>query len=261
MYKTIIVNIDKRGVVEIRMNRPEVRNAFDDVLIAEMTESLNELANHQAIKVLKLTSTGEHFSAGADLNWMMKMKFNSELENRKDALNLAALFKTLAEFPKPTIAIVKGCAFGGAVGLSCCCDFVYAEQDAIFCLSEVKLGLVPATISPYVVSALGMRATRHYMMSAEEINIEQALKLGLVSKTFDKYKLCENVELFIEKLLGNGSVAMRRCKELLKEIENKSIDEEVINYTSELIAEIRVSDEAQEGLSKFLYKKRNAEQK
>lgn len=249
------VTIDPRGVASLVLNRPEVHNAFDDLMIAELIAQLDNLAADDQVKVLVLKSNGKNFSAGADLNWMRSMAKKDYQQNLEDAVELATLMHKLDKFPKPTLALVQGAAFGGAVGLVACCDIAIAEANASFCLSEVKIGLIPAVISPYVMRALGERQCRRYFLTAERFNAETAEKLGLLHDVVQEQSLETAAEPLLQALLQNSPAAVSAAKALLHNIYNRKISNNVIAHTTQAIAEIRVSPEGQEGLSTFLEKR------
>ena len=248
-------SLDNRGVAYLVLNRPEKHNAFDDVLISQMTTLLNTAAADKSVRALVLKAQGKNFCAGADLGWMQRMARYSEQENKDDAHNLAVLLDTLYRFPKPTIARVQGAAFGGAVGLIACCDMAIASKLSKFCLSEVKLGLIPATISPYVIKAMGERIARRYFMTAEVFSSRRARRLGLISETVTEDALDDTVNDLLEQLLKNGPQAVMAAKALSQDIAVREIDADLLIETSERIAHIRVSEEGQEGLSAFLEKR------
>lgn len=250
------VTIDPRGVASLVLNRPEVHNAFDDLMIAELIAQLDSLAADNQVKVLVLKSNGKNFSAGADLNWMRSMAKKDYQQNLDDAAGLASLMHKLDTFPKPTLVLVQGAAFGGAVGLVACCDIALAEENASFCLSEVKIGLIPAVISPYVMRALGERQSRRYFLTAERFNASTAATLGLVHQVVSNDTLENQAEPLVQALLQNSPAAVSAAKNLLQQIYNKNINNEVIAHTTQAIAEIRVSAEGQEGLSAFLEKRK-----
>ncbi|TGN39204.1 enoyl-CoA hydratase/isomerase family protein [Marinobacter confluentis] len=254
----VVLNQRTRGVTEVVLNYPEKRNAFDDLIIRRLIDALEQVARDENTRVVIVRSEGKHFSAGADLSWMRRMAGNSREENLADARQLARLMSTLNQLPKPVIGLVQGAAFGGAVGLAACCDMVLATDNATFCLSEVKLGLIPATISPYVVRAIGERQARRYFLTAEVFTAAKAQELGLV------HILCEDADALqsrcdelIEQLMMNGPSALAASKELIFAVSHQPITPELIEDTSKRIASIRVSDEGQEGLNAFL-EKRNA---
>ena len=251
----LLIEIEN-GVAKLILNRPDVHNAFDDLLIAKIITALTQIETNDDIRVVVLTSQGKHFSAGADLNWMKRMAILSEQENRDDAQQLAELMHQLNNLNKPTIALVNGAAYGGAVGLIACCDIAIATQRSRFCLSEVKIGLSPAVISPFVIGAIGERAARRYFLSAEAFDAQKAEQLGLLHDVVaDEVALAEQGEQLINVLLQNSPQAMNKTKQLIKEVSRGSIDKNMRDYTVNLIASIRVSDEGQEGLSSFLEKR------
>ncbi|WP_110456235.1 enoyl-CoA hydratase-related protein [Shewanella algidipiscicola] len=241
------------GVGEMVLNRADKHNAFDEVMISEMIAALDSFASNDDCQVLVLKANGKNFSAGADLNWMRKQAMMDFEQNLADANELATLMHTLDKFPKPTIALVQGAAFGGALGLICASDIAIANERASFCLSEVKLGLIPAVISPYVVRAMGQRASRRYMLTAERFNAETALKLNVIHEIADD--LDAAAAPIIAALLSNSPQGMAWVKTLLSRLEDGVIDDDTLSYTSERIARIRVSDEGQEGLNAFFDKR------
>ncbi len=254
-YKTITTSLNAAGIAELVLNRAEVHNAFDDNMIAELIDALNSLAANPAVRLLLLKSLGKNFSAGADLNWMRSMAKKNYQQNLEDAGQLAELMRLLDSFPAPTIALVQGAAFGGALGLVSCCDIALAEQGASFCLSEVKIGLIPAVISPYVMRAIGERASRRYFLTAERFDASTALNLGLVHQVVETSGLDTAAEHFVGILLNNSPAALRSAKELMAAVHNQPINQRLIADTSERIAAIRVSAEGQEGLTAFLQKR------
>lgn len=250
--------MESRFVGVLTLNRPELHNAFGDRMIAEINSALAELAAEPELRVLLLTSTGKSFSAGADLNWMRSMAQKNFDENLSDAGELARLMQTLNEFPAPTIALVQGAAFGGAVGLVACCDMALAGPKASFCLSEVKIGLIPAVISPYVVSAIGERASRRYFTTAERFDAETAQTLGLISQRLDEdhpEALRAAAQPLIDAIVSNSPAAVQAAKQLVAFVAKAPIDSATIHETSRRIAAIRVSAEGQEGLTAFLDKR------
>ena len=245
--------VDERGVARLTLNRPDVHNAFDDVMIGELIAALTQAADDDNVRVLVLQSAGKNFSAGADLNWMRSMADKDYQQNIDDAGELSLLMQRLDELPKPTIALVQGAAFGGAVGLAACCDMVLAQPKTSFCLSEVKIGLIPAVISPYVVKAIGERQARRYMLTAERFFADDALQLGLVHRIVDDFEGALNE--WLEALLNNSPQALGACKQLIANVGSRPVDDRVRRHTIEAIAEIRVSAEGQEGLNAFLQKR------
>ncbi|WDE14557.1 enoyl-CoA hydratase/isomerase family protein [Thalassomonas haliotis] len=251
----VMVEVDRYGVATVTLNNPDKHNAFDDAIIAELTSAFTGIANNDDIRVMVLASTGKSFSAGADLGWMKRMAGYSYEENLKDANALAIMLKTLNFMPQATIAKIQGAAFGGAVGLASCCDIVIASEKASFCLSEVKLGLIPATISPYVVNAMGLKACRRYFQTAERFFADKAQHLGLVDEVVSPEALDEAVDKMIRTLLANSPLAMRRAKTLAFDVAYQDIDDKLLQDTSERIAAIRVSQQGQEGLTAFFEKR------
>lgn len=254
-YQTIQTSLSPDGVAELVLNRPEVHNAFGDVTIAEMQQALREFAAHPAVRVLLLKSNGKNFSAGADLNWMRSMAQKNYQQNLDDAAELAELMRLLDSFPAPTLALVQGAAFGGALGLVACCDIALAEPGASFCLSEVKIGLIPAVISPYVMRAIGERACRRYFLTAERFSADTALQLGLVHQLAEAGQLDVAADAMVRGLLQNSPAALRCAKELMAAVYQQPINSSLIASTTARIAAIRVSAEGQEGLTAILEKR------
>ncbi len=252
---TVTSSIDSRGVATIAMNRPEKHNAFDDAVIAELRSAFDAIAANDAVRVVVLAAEGKSFSAGGDLGWMKRMAEYDYEDNLADARLLADMLKALYDLPQPTIARVQGAAYGGAVGLVSCCDMAVASERATFALSEVKIGLVPATISPYVIRAIGERAARRYFCTGERFTADKALQLGLVSEVVDSEGLDAALEHLVHALLQNGPQAVRQAKQLVSEVAGQAITPSLVEGTCELIARIRTSDEGQEGLGAFLEKR------
>ncbi|EIJ41899.1 enoyl-CoA hydratase/carnithine racemase [Beggiatoa alba B18LD] len=251
----LMMNIDERGVAILTINRPEVHNAFDDALITYLTGTLMQLEDNPDVRVIVLKANGEHFSTGMDLRWLQKVMSYSKEENIHDAMALATLMKTLNQLSIPTIAIVQGATYGASVGLVACCDMVIASKQALFGLSEVKLGLIPAVISPYVIEAIGKRAARRYFLTGEIFDAHVAQQLGLVSEVVSPEELENYCNTLITHLLQNGPQAISAAKELVRAVSHGVIDDAMIALTAELIAMIRVSDEGREGISAFLEKR------
>lgn len=252
-----ILVTDRGPVRQIALNRPDVHNAFDDALIAELTAALVEAGQDPAVRALVLTGTGASFSAGADLNWMRSMAGASEDENREDSLRLAALVRTLQFLPKPTLARVNGAAYGGGVGLIAACDIAIGSDTAKFGLTEVKLGLVPAVISPYVVAAIGVREARRLFLTGETFDAAEACRIGLMHRIVPADALDEAVDATLRLLAKAGPQAQREAKQLA--LRMGGIDEDgagrIDRENAELIARLRVSAEGQEGLGAFLDKR------
>ena len=252
----VITEIDNLGVARVTLSNPEKHNTFDDQIITQLTEAFSAVASNADVRVMVLGSEGKSFSAGADLDWMKRMANYSYDENLQDAQALALMLKTLNELPQPSIARVQGAAFGGAVGLVSCCDMAVAATAATFSLSEVKIGLVPATIGPYVIAAIGERAARRYFTTAERFNAQTAKHIGLLSEVIDAEHLDDQVNLLVNALLANGPEAILAAKQLVSDISGQTIDQNLIDHTCEVIAGIRVSEQGQEGLNAFLEKRK-----
>lgn len=261
MSESVQLDIDDRGVATVTLNNPDKHNAFDDEIIAALSEAFDRVAGNQQARVMVLASNGRSFSAGADLAWMQRMAGYSHEENLRDARALADMLARLNGLPIPTIARVQGAAFGGAVGLVSCCDMAVGTARASFSLSEVKIALIPATISPYVVAAIGERAARRYFTTAERFSSEEALRVGLLSQVVDEDELDAAVAGLAEQVIANGPLAVRAAKHLVAEVAGKAIDAELVELTCQRIADIRVSEEGQEGLAAFLEKRAPAWQK
>ena len=257
-FHTLELIRDPRGFATLWLDRPDRHNALDAQLIAELGTVLAEIASDQELRFLLLRGRGRHFCAGADLAWMQASANLDAAANRADSERLAEVMYRLQALPLPTLAVVQGAAFGGAVGLVSCCDLALAASDATFCLSEVRIGLVPAVIAPFVIRALGERAARRYMLGAERFSGERAAELGLVAETAPAADLEPLVEAWIARLLDNGPQALRACKRLLEGAGEGAPSAEVRQFTEGLIAAVRVTPEAQEGLAAFLEKRRPA---
>ncbi|HUQ28577.1 MAG TPA: enoyl-CoA hydratase/isomerase family protein [Usitatibacter sp.] len=250
--------IERQGPVGlITLNRPERHNAFDDALIAELTEAFRSMEAEDGVRVVVLSGMGKSFSAGADLNWMKRMAGFSLDENRRDAMGLAALMRTIAHFRKPTLARVHGAAYGGGVGLVACCDIAVASQGATFALSEAKLGLIPAVISPYVVAAIGERAARRYFLTAERFDAAEAWRLGLVHDiASNESELDDKLGEIVDALLACSPAAQMEAKALIRAVAGRPVTSELIQDTAERIAKMRASPEGREGVAAFLEKRR-----
>lgn len=244
------------GVATISLDRPQLHNAFDDALIADLTEALRRVGADPTVRAVVLSAEGKSFSAGADLNWMRRMASYSEAENVADAKALAELMRVLNFLPKPTVARVQGAAYGGGVGLVACCDVALAAEGATFCLSEVKLGLIPAVISPYVVAAIGARAARRYFQTAEVFSAAEAQRLGLVHEVCAAEALDEAVDRVLARILEGGPEAQAASKDLIFAVADRLVDESLIDDTARRIAARRASAEGREGLAAFLEKRK-----
>ena len=250
--------ISDRGVATVSLNNPDKHNAFDDAIIEALSAAFDKVAADSTVRVMVLASNGRNFSAGADLGWMKRMASYSRDENLRDARALAEMLAKLEGLPVPTIARVQSAAFGGAVGLVSCCDMAVGSARASFALSEVKIGLIPATISPYVIKAIGERASRRDMTTVERLFADEALALGLLSQVADEDDLDAAVDALVEQVLVNSPAAVRAAKQLVADVAARPVDAELIEDTCQRIADIRVSEEGQEGLQAFLEKRQPA---
>jgi len=254
-YRTIEVAA-RNAIAIVTLNRPEVHNAFNETLIAELTGALRTLAVDESVRAVVLIGAGESFCAGADLNWMRKMATFSKPENLADAKALAAMLATLNEMPQPTIARVHGSAFGGGVGLVACCDIAIGAPGASFALSETKLGLVPGAISPYVIEAIGARAARRYFLTAERFTAAEAFRLGLLHDLAQLNELDARINELLGFLVTAGPRAQSEAKQLIRSVAHRPIDTTVILQTARRIARVRATPEGREGIAAFLGKRR-----
>ncbi|MCB4436544.1 enoyl-CoA hydratase/isomerase family protein [Alteromonas sp. McT4-15] len=255
MEQAVTYVVDERDVAIVTLNRPEKHNAFDDEMIAELTRLFKQAGEDTRVRALVLQAKGKSFSAGADLNWMKKMASYTQAQNESDAMGLATMLQTLYTLPKPTIARVQGAAFGGAVGLIACCDIAIGSKLSKFCLSEVKIGLIPATISPYVVEAMGARVCRRYFQTAEVFSARRARRLGLLSESVTEDELDSTIDGIISGIVKNGPHAVAQSKALVQWVASQPINDALLGETSKLIAQVRTSEEGQEGLGAFLEKR------
>ena len=252
-----MLNVDIRNAVaRVTLDRPEVRNAFDDSLISSLTQAFREIDANPAVRLLVLGGKGAAFCAGADLNWMKRMATYGYEQNVADAEALATMLATLDRMKKPTIARVHGPAFAGGTGLVAACDIAVGTPDAKFCFSEAKLGLSPATISPYVMRAIGERAARRYFLTAEVFGAEEAYRIGLLSLLTSPEDLDATIEALVQHLLAGGPEAHAKIKDLLRAVSHRPVDDALAAETARRIAEIRVSPEGKEGIASFLEKRK-----
>ncbi len=251
------LTLDTAGsVATITLTRPEVRNAFNEQAIAELTAAFSALGQVDGIRAIVLAATGTAFCAGADLNWMKKMAHYSEDENRADAMQLANMLHTIYTCPKPVVAKVHGDCYAGGMGLVAACDIAVAAEDSHFCLSEVKLGLIPATISPYVIKAMGENAARRYFLTAERFNAREALRIGLVQEVATAATLDGQVDAIASALAANSPNAVREAKALVRDIAGQPVTDTLVADTAHRIAQIRASEEGREGVASFLEKRK-----
>lgn len=254
MYETLEIERDGK-VATIWMNRPAVFNAFDEQLIAELAAACRELDGDPTVRVVVLGGRGKHFSAGADLNWMKRAAQFTEAQNLDDARKFAGMLRTLSQMSKPTIARVQGAALGGGTGLTAACDMAVAASDAVFSTSEVRFGIIPSAISPYVLRAIGPRHALRYFQSAERIAAERALAIGLVGDVVPVEELDACVGKLVDALVAGGPLAQKAAKELIAAVDGQKIDEIISEETARRIARQRATDEAKDGIAAFLDKR------
>ncbi|MBA1279413.1 gamma-carboxygeranoyl-CoA hydratase [Stutzerimonas stutzeri] len=257
-FQTIELEYSAKGFATLWLNRPEKNNAFNAEMIRELVLAIDQVQANKDLRFLLLRGRGKHFSAGADLAWMQQSAKLDFEANLTDARELAELMYSLYHLKLPTLAVVQGAAFGGAVGLIACCDMAIGAHDAQLSLSEVRIGLAPAVISPFVVKAIGERATRRYAMTGERFSGERACELGLLSETYATAELDDGLDSWINNLLLNSPQAMRASKDLMREASSALLSPALRRYTENAIARIRVSPEGQEGLNAFLEKRKPA---
>ena len=249
--------IERRGAVAVvTLNRPEVRNAFDDALIAALAANFKALDDDDDVRAVVLAGNGPAFCAGADLNWMRRMADYGYEQNLHDAMGLAVMLQTIDCMKKPVVARVHGPAFAGGTGLVAACDIAVGTPEAKFCLSEAKLGLSPATISPYVVRAMGERAARRYFLTAEVFDAQEALRIGMLSALVPSAELDAAIDALLKHLLAGGREALAKIKDLIRAVASRPIDDAMVADTARRIAEIRVSAEGKEGIASFLDKRK-----
>lgn len=244
------------AIATVTLDRPEVRNAFNDELIVQLMRAFADLGGRDDVRCIVLAANGAAFCAGADLNWMKRMADYTREENLADAGALAAMLQAIYECPKPTIAQVQGDVYAGGMGLVACCDIAVALDTSHFCLSEVKLGLVPATISPYVIRAMGARAAHRYFLTAERFDAAEARRLGLVHEVVHTGALQQHVAEIARALVNAGPEAVQACKRLLRDVAGREITPELVQRTVTGIADIRAGAEGREGVQSFLQKRK-----
>jgi methylglutaconyl-CoA hydratase len=254
-YETLNIDIAER-LATVTLDRPDVRNAFNEQAIAELTAAFTALGQVESIGAIVLAANGTAFCAGADLNWMKKMAGYSHDENRADAMQLANMLRAIYLCPKPVVAKVQGDCYAGGMGLVAACDIAVAVEDAHFCLSEVKLGLIPATISPYVIKAMGENAARRYFLTAERFNAREALRIGFVHEVATAAALDGQVDIIAKALMANSPNAVREAKTLVRDIAGQSVTDALVADTAQRIAHIRASEEGREGVRSFLEKRK-----
>ncbi len=254
-YETLAVTIADK-VATVTLNRPDVRNAFNEFTIAELALAFDELGRSDAVRAIVLAANGPAFCAGADLNWMKKMALYSHAENSEDAGKLADMLRTIYLCPKPVVAKVQGDCYAGGMGLVAACDIAVSASAACYCLSEVKLGLIPATISPYVIKAMGENAARRYFLTAERFSAQEAHRIGFVHDVVAAESLDAHVEAIVKALVTSSPNAVREAKVLVRDVSGKAVDAALVMDTAERIANIRATDEGREGVASFLEKRK-----
>jgi methylglutaconyl-CoA hydratase len=250
----ISIEMNTHGVARVGLNRPDVHNALNDIVIRELYDAFDMLGRHKEVRVITLTGTGKSFSAGADLTWMQRAASQSQDENQADAVRLAQMFDTLNACPKPVVGLVNGAALGGGVGLTACCDIVVAATSATFGLTEVRLGLIPATISPYVIAKIGAAQARRFMLTGERFDAATAKAIGLVHEVADDIETA--AQPIVDALLSNGPNAMADTKRLIRDVAGRDLTPELRDMTAQRIAARRASDEGSEGMAAFLDKRK-----
>lgn len=255
MTNNLILTSVEKGIATLTINRPDAHNAFDEHVIASLSGKLDALQIERDVHTVILRGAGKSFSAGADLNWMKRAATFTDQQNKSDALALAAMLNKLYTLPKTTIACVQGVAMGGGLGLVACCDIVITQKDTLFSLSEVKLGLIPATIAPYVLRAIGERQCRRYFQTAERFNGETAKDIGLAHEVvINDGEMESKLAVILEALSANAPFARSEAKKLALDLAGKPLDQNLMNDTASRIAQIRSGAEAKEGLNAFLEK-------
>jgi methylglutaconyl-CoA hydratase len=256
-YQTLTIAIADK-VATVTLNRPDVRNAFNETTISDITLAFDELGRNDTVRAIVLAANGPAFCAGADLNWMKKMAGYSQEENQADAMQLAEMLRTIYLCPKPVLAKVQGDCYAGGMGLVAACDITVAAEEANFCLSEVKLGLIPATISPYVIKAMGEQAARRYFLTAERFTAQQALRIGYAHEVVAATELDATVAAIVKALVNNSPYAVQQAKVLVRDVAGLPVTDALLADTAERIAHIRASEQGREGVQSFLEKRKPA---
>jgi methylglutaconyl-CoA hydratase len=256
-YTTLTISREGKTAT-VTLNRPDVRNAFNEITIAEITQAFRGLDAEQELRAIVLAANGPAFCAGADLNWMKKMAGYTHAENHADALQLAEMLRTIYLCSKPVVARVQGDCYAGGMGLVAACDIIVAASEANFCLSEVKLGLIPATISPYVIKAMGENASRRYFLTAERFSAQEALRIGFAHEAVAADMLDAKVAEIVKALVNNSPNAVQHAKVLVRDVAGKTVNDALLADTAERIAQIRASEQGREGVASFLEKRKPA---
>jgi methylglutaconyl-CoA hydratase len=251
----VLTDVAADGIATITFNRPQLHNAIDESVISGFTNGLKQLANDKAVRAVIVAGNGKSFCAGADLNWMKRTSKYSEDENYRDALGFTEILAGIDQMRVPTIAKVHGPAYGGGVGIVAACDIAIGTPDALFCFTEIRLGLIPAMISPYAVAVIGERAARRYMLTAERIDAAEALRIGLLHEVCDASALDARIGKIAEHILRGGPASIAASKRLIADVTHRPIDQAMREYTARSIASIRASSEGREGIEAFLAKR------
>jgi methylglutaconyl-CoA hydratase len=254
-YQTLEIAVTDK-VATITLNRPDVRNAFNEAAIAELALAFDELGRNDIVRAIVLAANGPAFCAGGDLNWMKRMAGYSDAENLEDATKLADMLRTIYLCPKPVVAKIQGDCYAGGMGLVAACDVAVVVEEANFCLSEVKLGLIPATISPYVIKAMGENAARRYFLTAERFSAQEAHRIGFVHELVKADVLDASVAAIVKALVSNSPNAVQQAKVLVRDIAGRPVDDPLLADTAQRIAAIRASQEGREGVASFLEKRK-----
>ncbi len=252
----VITSIDQNGIARVTLNNPEIRNAFNEEMIGQICDTMGQLSNNEDVRVIVLTGAGKAFSAGADLNMMKRVAQYSPAENKDDARRLAHMLDSIYNAPKPTIALVNGPAIGGGLGLIAACDIAIASEDAFFALSEVRVGLIPAVISPYVIEAIGVRQARRFFLTGERFDATTARRIELVHKVVMPVQLEASLEETVADLLVCAPSAQTHAKDLIRTVAFEPIDHKLTDETATRIAALRASPEGREGISAYLEKRK-----
>jgi methylglutaconyl-CoA hydratase len=258
MAEFLTLTIDARGVARVTLNRPEVKNAFNEQLIGEIADAMGRLSADKGVRVVVLTGSGDAFSAGADLSMMSRVAGHSPAENKLDARRLAHMLYSIYSCEKPVIGLVNGACMGGGVGLAAACDIVIAAEEAFFALSEVRLGLVPAVISPFVMRAIGVRQARRFFLTGERFDAMTAKAIDLAHMVCMKAQLEATLEGVLNSLLACGPNAQKEAKALIRLVSHRPVDEQIMEETAGIIARVRASEEGKEGVTSFLEKRKAA---
>ncbi|MFZ5619029.1 MAG: enoyl-CoA hydratase/isomerase family protein [Pseudomonadota bacterium] len=255
-YQHLTVSTDARGLARVTLNRPEVKNAFNETLIVEIADALKAVSQDANVRVVVLQGAGDAFSAGADLSWMKRASEFSAGENMGDARRLASMLHSIYACEKPVIALVQGACMGGGVGLASACDIVIASDDAFFALSEVRLGIIPAVISPFVLSAIGARQARRFFLTGERFDATKAKEIGLAHMVCMRAQMEATLDGVVKNLLACGPAAQKEAKALIRLVAGRPIDDAVMGETAGLIARVRATPEGKEGVAAFLEKRK-----